>query len=192
MLQWRVFNMGHRPWLIDGLEWNLQGWQSDEENFIVHDRPVKILGTKEPIDCGDCLGHVIIESDNEKVFDKSMKMTDTFNGEVSELRDFSSIKSYLPQEVLPELKMTNLDLLHCFDMADIDDKNEHALDPTLQAIASDQLNRLRFSMRDDVSGLNETLMAIIKSLRNLHHLEMHVKVSSNTIKLLNSSLHKET
>lgn len=34
-------------------------------------------------------------------------------------------------------------------------------------------------------------MAIVKSLRNLHHLEMHVKVSDNTIKLLNSSLHKE-
>ena len=46
-------------------------------------------------------------------------------------------------------------------------------------------------MRDQASGLNATLMAIIKSLRNLHHLEMHVKVSDNTIKLLNSSLHKE-
>lgn len=90
----------------------------------------------------------MIESEHEKVFEKSLKMTDTFAGHLSELKDFQTIKSYLPQEVLPELKLQSLDLLHCFDMADIDEKNESALDPTLQAIASDQLSRLRFSMRD--------------------------------------------
>ena len=72
-------------------------------------------------------------------------------------------------------------------MYEIDDKpdQENALESTLETIAADQLKHLRFSLKDEVHGLNETMMAIVKSLRTLEHLEMHVKVRDTIIKLLN-------
>ena len=89
--------------------------------------------------------------------------------------------------------LQSLDLLHCFDIADIDkEEHEHALEMTLEAIAVDRLHHLRFSLREEAHGLMETMMAIIKSLRKLQHLEIHVKVQDGIIKLLNQSLNKES
>ena len=73
--------------------------------------------------------------------------------------------------------LKSLDLLHCFDIADIDkEEHERALEATLEAVAADRLQHLRFSLKEEAHGLMETMMAIIKSLRKLEHLEMHVKV----------------
>lgn len=89
--------------------------------------------------------------------------------------------------------LQSLDLLHCFDMADIDkEEHERALEMTLEAVASDRLQHLRFSLKEEAHGLMETMMAIIKSLRKLHNLDMHVKVQDGIIKLLNQSLNKES
>ena len=56
------------------------------------------------------------------LFDKSVKLTSP--AEADHLRMFNSITSFVPQDAFADLRMSSLDLLHCFDTYEAEEKSE--------------------------------------------------------------------
>lgn len=86
---------------------------------------------------------MVTESQATKIFNKSVKLTSASDEPLffTNLSHYTGVQTYYPQKSFPDMiGLQSLDLLHCFDMADIDKvEHERALEMTLEAVASDRL-----------------------------------------------------